>query len=86
MKKSEEIANILFCNGMGQVASRLVLELPDGEDGGGWCKKAVVEVIDNALQPVNAGDAKPPCDYCSDAEKMGHRYCPKCGLFWGTPD
>ena len=50
MKISERIAEKLFTNGGGEKAQRLVLELPDGKDGGGWCKRAVVDVIDAVLQ------------------------------------
>jgi len=39
------ISNDLFTNGSGETAERLVLELPQKRDGGGWCKKAVYDVI-----------------------------------------
>ena len=35
-KLADEIVKALFINGAGQEAKRLVLELPNGKDGGGW--------------------------------------------------
>ena len=46
---ADDIADYLFTNGSGQKAKRLVLELDNGCDGGGWCKKAVVDVIRGML-------------------------------------
>lgn len=42
---ADEIVKTLFVNGAGQKAKRLVLELEDGKDGGGWGKKSVRDVI-----------------------------------------
>lgn len=42
---AKQIAEQLFQNGAGHKANRLVLEMPSGRDGGGWCKQAVVDVI-----------------------------------------
>ena len=42
---AETIAQDLFTNGNGDRAKRLVSELPDGRDGGGWCESAVVDRI-----------------------------------------
>lgn len=39
-----EIANVLFRSD-GENADRLILELPNGRDGSGWCKEAVVDQI-----------------------------------------
>jgi len=58
MKVSEEIANKLFTNGRERKARRLVLELMDGTDGGGWCKKAVIDLIDATLQQPHPSDRK----------------------------
>lgn len=44
-KVAEKIANYLFTNGAGEKAQRLVLELEDGSNGGGWCREAVKTVI-----------------------------------------
>jgi len=49
-KLAQLIANRLFTNGMGEEAHRLVLELTGKRDGGGWCKQAVVDQIEDALQ------------------------------------
>jgi hypothetical protein len=49
-------ANELFRNGSGQIASRLVMELPGGRNGGGYCHAAVVEVIAQVLR-----DRMKPC-------------------------
>ncbi len=46
---AEEIVEELFKNGAGQKAKRLVLELENGKDGGGWGKRAVSDVIINHL-------------------------------------
>ena len=48
-KIAQQIANQLFKNGRGEKAKRLVLELKGGLNGGGWCKSAVVDVIENCL-------------------------------------
>ena len=40
-----EIADYLFKTCRGEVAKRLVLETHEGNDEGGWCWSAVVEVI-----------------------------------------
>jgi len=42
-------ANALFVNGVGQRAERLILELPDRSDGGGWCENPVISVIESIL-------------------------------------
>jgi len=44
-KVADEIVENLFENGYGEKAQRLVLELEDGSNGGGWCKQAVKDVI-----------------------------------------
>ena len=52
MKKAEiakQIADRLFTNGTGDEATRLVLELPGKRDGGGWCRRAVEDRIDEVL-------------------------------------
>lgn len=46
----EEVLNHLFTNGAGETADRLVLELENGRDGGGWCRGAVRDQICDALQ------------------------------------
>lgn len=43
---AERIADRLFTNGIGEKADRLVLELPGKRDGGGWCKEAVRDQIE----------------------------------------
>ncbi len=45
------IVDELFINGNGQRAQRLILELEDGKDGGGWCREAVKSII---LKHINA--------------------------------
>lgn len=44
-KLAKQIAKSLFTNGFGERAQRLVLELPEGKNGGGWAEVAVVDVI-----------------------------------------
>lgn len=44
-KIAERIAQCLFTNGLNQAAARLVLEMPTGPNGGGWCRAAVVDQI-----------------------------------------
>jgi len=52
-KLAKEIAGKLFQNGAGQQARRLILELRDGKDGGGWSEKAVSDLIErHLLKPV----------------------------------
>lgn len=47
---AKEIATELFQNGAGGAANRLVLELPNKRNGGGWCKQAVIDVITVGLK------------------------------------
>jgi len=49
---AERIADGLFTNGAHQHASRLVLELNDGRDGGGWCEGAVKDQAVSQLLPL----------------------------------
>lgn len=52
------IADRLMTNGNGDVAIRLVLELPDGRDGGGRCRAAVIKtVLDMLGRGTDAGVA-----------------------------
>lgn len=59
---SDELIDRLFVNGSGERAARLVLELPGGRDGGGWCERAVRDQIRAALNawidPVEPVKAK----------------------------
>ena len=48
-----QIAARLFVNGAGQKAQRLVLELADGRDGGGWSEPAVVDQVVSVLETVD---------------------------------
>lgn len=52
------IANKLFHNGAGTEADRLVLTSRHGQDLGGWCKKAVIDQIEEALSDQRAKDSK----------------------------
>lgn len=45
MQVAERIAGILFVNGQNQQADRLVLTSKDQKDLGGWCQKAIVDII-----------------------------------------
>lgn len=46
---AEEIADELFVNGTGEQAGRLVLELHNMRNGGGWCKGVVKAKIEEIL-------------------------------------
>ena len=46
---ARKIVNRLFVNGQGQNAKRLVLELADNSNGGGWCVGAAVEAVRQVL-------------------------------------
>jgi len=46
---AKAIADVLFENGMGQHANRLVLTSKQGSDLGGWCKRAVEKMIEGKL-------------------------------------
>jgi hypothetical protein len=48
-KLAKKIARMLFTNGAGQRADRLVLELPGKVDGGGWSEFAVAGQIQRLL-------------------------------------
>lgn len=45
-----EIVADLFCNGAGQEAKWLVLILPDGRDGGGWCREAATARVEGIIR------------------------------------
>jgi hypothetical protein len=47
---AHEIAGVLFVNGAGEQADRLVLELPGKRAGGGWCYQAVVDRAKEVLE------------------------------------
>lgn len=49
MTLAKKIAERLFTNGVGDIADRLVLELPGKRDGGGWCRKAAEDRIAEVL-------------------------------------
>jgi hypothetical protein len=49
-RTAEACAKDLFINAMQRVARRLVLELGDGADGGGWCQSAVADVIERRMR------------------------------------
>ncbi len=49
-KLAIKIADDLFQNGIGVKANRLVLELEDGSNGGGWSKKAAIDRIEMILK------------------------------------
>jgi hypothetical protein len=51
---AEQIAAELFVNGSGEKARRLVLELEDGRNGGGWCKEAIVDRVADAIERLTA--------------------------------
>lgn len=46
------IAERLFTNGQNERAARLVLELPDKTDGGGWSIKAAYDRIKQVMEPL----------------------------------
>lgn len=51
-KVADEIVDYLFENGAGQRARRLVLELADGKNGGGWSRQAVRATIISKLKAL----------------------------------
>jgi hypothetical protein len=79
-----EIAKSLFTNGAGKRAHRLVLEMSNGSNGGGWIESSVARVIEEHLDAIQqpaqqqggqrAGECPPHI-----ASKDG-RYCISCGL------
>lgn len=52
-KVADEIVNYMFTNGAGEKAQRLVLELEDGSNGGGWCREAVTAAIISKLKVLD---------------------------------
>jgi hypothetical protein len=44
------IADALLRNAFGDVAQRLVLELPDGRNAGGRCRTAIASEVERVLQ------------------------------------
>lgn len=55
---ADEIVASLFMNGAGQAARRLVLELDDGRNGGGWSAGPVKDVIVRVLLSGAAKDVE----------------------------
>lgn len=51
-KLAKRIAEDLFHSGAGGTAKRLVLEMEDGKNAGGWCKAAVIDRIWIILKSV----------------------------------
>jgi hypothetical protein len=47
-----EIAKSLFTNGAGKRAHRLVLEMSNGSNGGGWIESSVARVIEEHLDAI----------------------------------
>jgi len=47
---SQVVAADLFTNGNGDTAERLILELAEGEDGGGWSREAATKRIAFIIQ------------------------------------
>ena len=63
-KLADEIVKALFINGAGKEAKRLVLELPNGKDGGGWSQAGArgaiaaqlrVHLTDGGLAKIEGG-------------------------------
>ncbi len=46
---AQRIADELFTDGSLHTASRLVMEMPNGKLGGGWCRDAVVALVDRIM-------------------------------------
>jgi hypothetical protein len=46
---AKRIARRLFVNGSREHASRLVLELPNKQSGGGWCEEAAADQIEREI-------------------------------------
>jgi len=82
MKLSEIIAERLFTNGAGHKAQRLVLEMENGSDGGGWCKKTVIDQIDRILTELtNQQEQAGKCPDCGVEKGEHHLYhCPEIGF------
>jgi hypothetical protein len=47
---AEQITDRLMTNGNGDKATRLVLELPGGRDGGGLCRRSVTREVLETLE------------------------------------
>jgi hypothetical protein len=54
------IARDLFTSGNGSIATRLVLELKDTRQFGGWCEVAVVDRIEDMLDRYFPASGKIP--------------------------
>jgi hypothetical protein len=52
MKPIEKITDHLFTNGAGKKARRLVLEMEDGSNGGGWGREPVRDAIQDHINPL----------------------------------
>lgn len=65
---ARKITTDLFTNGAGQPGNRLVLELSDKSDGGGWCSKAVFDRIGAMIHA-----ALPAAEPAGDGQDQGHR-------------
>jgi len=47
---AELIVSKIMSNGDGRAASRLVLELPSGNNGGGWCRAALIDTVEDTIR------------------------------------
>ncbi|HRZ38996.1 MAG TPA: hypothetical protein P5534_21840 [Candidatus Paceibacterota bacterium] len=54
-KLAQAIASGLFTNGHGETADRLVLELPNKRDGGGWGIKLAEDHIAKIIRAIATG-------------------------------
>ncbi len=63
---ADEVIKTLFTNGAGEKASRIVLELEDGRDGGGWAERParvhVAEVIEKHIASIKSAQQMRPAD------------------------
>lgn len=88
-KIADDIVKALFTNGAKQKASRLVLELAGGRNGGGWsyrpARDHVADVVEKHLASIGAVEQGVQSDLavCAlDHDKLaidGHSTCPNCG-------
>lgn len=56
---AERIAAVLFRDGCNNEAQRLVLEMADGRDGGGWGRGPAVDAIEEVLASAPVSSTPP---------------------------
>lgn len=86
-KIADDIVSALFANGAKQKACRLVLELENGRNGGGWsyrpARDHIADVVEKHITSIeSAQQSMPPTLLTGCASEVD---CPNCGYIVDVP-